>query len=57
MKSREQGRFNIIRHYSKEGQHSKVMATGYTWAQVQAHVNDTSTRKADKYFDGFEQTS
>ena len=57
MKPREQGTFNIVRFYAREGKPSKIMATHYTWNQVQAHVNDPKTRKAYEWFDGFIQTS
>lgn len=57
MKKKEDGRFNIVRYYFKEGKSKKIMATGKTWEQVQKHCNDPKTSKPFDWFDGFEQTS
>lgn len=56
MLSREKGFYNIVRYYSRENTPPRIMATHYTWHQVQAHVNDPKTRKAGEWFDGFQQT-
>ena len=46
--------YSIVRFYAP-GQHrrNRVMLTGLSLEEAQAHCKDPSTRKAEEWFDGY----
>jgi hypothetical protein len=46
-------KYMIVRFYRKEGKKNKVMKTGLTLEQAQAHCSDGKTHKAGEWFDGY----
>lgn len=49
--------YQIVRFYKDDNHpdHRKVIATGLTRAEAQAHCKDESTQEKGVWFDGFEE--
>ena len=47
--------YDIVRFYRKEGKRPRVMETGLTLKQAQAHCNDPKTKKEGVWYDGYSE--
>jgi hypothetical protein len=54
MKTREKGLFNIVRFYSNNSK-PRIIEKRLNWTEAEKWVNDPSTSKPGKWFDGFVQ--
>ncbi len=47
--------YRIIRFYSKEGKHPKLIKKVSTLREAQDHCNDPRTHETGKWFDGYQK--